>query len=720
MECYLDTRRGVCEDKEECEEKGGECSDLNLDSLVVSLPPRESLYGACYTTGAAYSSAELTSPIFDSRNEFFPTCSAEEEDRVAGCYKDAIYTKEDCKEYGAEEEGRKGVWIEPSKNEKECLAKKGCWVPHEKDVFERKLWFRDEEACDCYGGITEEIFSWTPGVWVGGKAIPLNWVPETVKPDYEWKESLSLVKIEDWVRGAAERSFGFLLKSQLICDTNYLSSSLSSVVCDCYSDEDIGVEGISGECFADNPETQINYGLVCAGEKLHIKGPSNFINFEVDSISDLCTEVSVYLIQGSWYRYATRPVTATFEFAEITPKGTVLNSNGATVGEVVGNGGRVEFEYPKRVRSMRTCLLVSDLLADPKYPVHDMAVIFPGKGYLSPLGIEDDLEEIVQDSRMFWCLNVTQKFDESLPLFPIIRSEDYEDDDDGLSHQTKSLVYTLAACYCFDLFLLLLYLGVTLQNYLKNKGILPLVSWLGVIFAVLCVFRIAFCFVYLDDQFEDNELSYFVLFEIPTFLLMSGIILVIGLFLKLSNAEDSKSRPFVAVALGVIWSIFVVVVVVYSEVLLNDEDETVCEGRIQSDNSEQEDNIRTFMIAYQSTVIALIIGFALLFLVVARSVLSSTVRSSPLSRSIFRLVVALVSAFILRSILFLILLIVDFTSDIYLFITLMITEVFLAFFISIEYNQAFYGKLIQNVSVTHNSSTHQSGIQLAGSTHDLR
>ena len=32
MDCYLDRKRGTCEGREECEKKGGECSDLNQDT----------------------------------------------------------------------------------------------------------------------------------------------------------------------------------------------------------------------------------------------------------------------------------------------------------------------------------------------------------------------------------------------------------------------------------------------------------------------------------------------------------------------------------------------------------------------------------------------------------------------------------------------------------------------------------------------------------------
>ena len=39
--------------------------------------------------------------------------------------------------------------------------------------------------------------------------------------------------MEEWVQDAVEASFVYALKSQLICEGNYISSSLTTLVCDC-------------------------------------------------------------------------------------------------------------------------------------------------------------------------------------------------------------------------------------------------------------------------------------------------------------------------------------------------------------------------------------------------------------------------------------------------------------------------------------------------------
>ena len=105
-----------------------------------------------------------------------------------------------------------------------------------------------------------------------------------------------------------------------------------------------------------------------------------------------------------------------------------------------------------------------------------------------------------------------------------------------MSHQTESLLYTLAACYILDLIFCVVFVVVMVyKNVVVESKELPTITWLGVIFGIVCVFRIAFCFVYIDDGF--SELSEYVIFEIPTFLLFTAVILVIGLFMRLSKRK---------------------------------------------------------------------------------------------------------------------------------------------------------------------------------------
>ena len=125
---------------------------------------------------------------------------------------------------------------------------------------------------------------------------------------------------------------------------------------------------------------------------------------------------------------------------------------------------------------------------------------------------------------------------ESVTLFPVYVMEGWEEEDDEvLSHQTKSLVYTLAACYCFDLLLLIIYMGVIVKTYVMRGKSVPAMTWIATIFLVVCLFRIVWCFVYVDGGFEDEVLAEYVMFEIPTFLLFTAVILAIALFMKLSK-----------------------------------------------------------------------------------------------------------------------------------------------------------------------------------------
>ena len=125
---------------------------------------------------------------------------------------------------------------------------------------------------------------------------------------------------------------------------------------------------------------------------------------------------------------------------------------------------------------------------------------------------------------------------DEITLFPVIRSENYEStEEDSLSHQTTSLIYTLAACYLLDLVFIILYVGTMFRHFTLAGKNVPVVMWLGVIFGIVCIFRVVFCFVYIDDGF--SELSEYAVFEIPTFLLFTGVILVIALFVRLSKKK---------------------------------------------------------------------------------------------------------------------------------------------------------------------------------------
>ena len=196
---------------------------------------------------------------------------------------------------------------------------------------------------------------------------------------------------------------------------------------------------------------------------------------------------------------------------------------------------------------------------------------------------------------------------DEITLFPVIRSENYEStEEDSLSHQTTSLIYTLAACYLLDLVFIILYVGTMLRHFTLAGKNVPVVMWLGVIFGIVCIFRVVFCFVYIDDGF--SELSEYAVFEIPTFLLFTWcyfgdcsfcsafkkeVCASLCLFVPLSYLQRFPLSPFPLVshipcfsstfdfrsqdkkiwivgslALICVWSLFIIITVVYGVVIL--------------------------------------------------------------------------------------------------------------------------------------------------------
>ena len=152
--------------------------------------------------------------------------------------------------------------LKTNRNETECRqevwGRFGCARPKN---YEKTFYFWDREACECRQGYADYLYTyvslsfsvlpsffsqlilkspsflrWTDGSWKHGIAHPLTWTQKELRPKYTWENALSLVKMESWVRNAVEGAFVFALKSQLVCEGNYVSSSLTTLVCDCVED----------------------------------------------------------------------------------------------------------------------------------------------------------------------------------------------------------------------------------------------------------------------------------------------------------------------------------------------------------------------------------------------------------------------------------------------------------------------------------------------------
>ena len=194
---------------------------------------------------------------------------------------------------------------------------------------------------------------------------------------------------------------------------------------------------------------------------------------------------------------------------------------------------------------MEICLYINTDYNDDlvTYPTRDFGYTTMDYEFIYPLDFSSELKvEYFSGNLEFWCVNVSRvdvpSKDETLRIFPIIRLVNYEDQKNEMfSHEAQSLSYTLGALYSFDIVFVLLFLFYVAKTIVKEKIPVPFVTWISILFLMVCIFRIAFCFHWPSGGFQGEPLTEYAIFEIPTFLLFSVLISTTGNWRKLSKKK---------------------------------------------------------------------------------------------------------------------------------------------------------------------------------------
>ena len=617
-----------------------------------------------------------------------------------GCREPSISNLEDCFD---SVETR--AWLTPAMNEMECQSqvngRYGCQLP---ETERNLLWF-DDDGCQCRGGLSFYAWEWDDGVWSNGVSRNLRWM-ESIQPvqKYEWAPSLSFELLETWLVGNEEQKFSFIVKSEVICENGYVKSPLNTLVCDCLSNSNL--EETQSNCYQKTitqVEELVGISGACTQEESFVKGPSARVSFAVDSIRSRCTLVNLSIVSEAWFAVPPPRPSISFEFEKKPQRGIVLNQKGATVGVLRGDESVISFSVLDNVVSFYVCLLVGGDETDfLEYPISDFGYSKEAIGTVYPLGLSN-LESTIVFSSLFWCSTI---FVRDVPvsdgtlirLFPIQRLEMYESEEEGYpSQKTTALMYTLGVCYCICFFLLSFYL----INYFRQHTRAPMLGIISFLLAILCVFRAAFMFGYPNGIFDDNELAEFVVFEIPTFLLFSVVIISIFFWKKISarknrffGGDSGTLRGLIFLGLVFVWSLWVIVTIVYAEVILETDGESPCPGRVAPSYDEQREDTRTLTIIYQSLIIFVTFILAALFCYYSFNLIQISKKVSRSKRFVMVIGGTIVLSFFIRSLLFIIILAADFVSSVYMFITLMITEVILLFFLQLQFNSSSFRSLL--------------------------
>merc|ERR1712072_126940 len=108
-------------------------------------------------------------------------------------------------------------------------------------------------------------------------------------------------------------------------------------------------------------------------------------------------------------------------------------------------------------------------------------------------------------------------------------------------------------------------------------------------------------------------------------------------------------RFFVLLGISLVWVMFIIVTVVYAEVVLKDNDsKSDCPGRVPDDVSNLEDATRTLSVAYQSIIIFFTFILGIMFFFSSYKLFKITSKGiTDAKKFIFRLGALIVSSFML-------------------------------------------------------------------------
>ena len=567
-------------------------------------------------------------------------------------------------------------------------------------------------------------YEWTPGKWVGGTPRQLTLVTPQTTSSYVWKPQLNFDLLEQWVMANVEQIYVYLTKSEVICESNYVTTSLNVLVCDCLGGS--SVEGVT--CYTDSSsskETLMGLTSACAQETTDLKGPSSSVQFGSSSITYGCVFVNLSLVYEAWFQAPPTIPTISFRFQNPHTKGIVLNTRGATVGELVGDGTVLTFSKINSVGPFSLCLRVNSDNTST-FPIREFGYSTTAYDHIYPLGVNARIVPGMVMDAQYWCISdfslndIPYDLDAetgyySIRVYPIVVQTDYQDPEFlYVSSKTLDLMYTLGVSYCVVFSIFVIYvLGILIFG-----GYAPMPFFISILFLCVCVFRACFMFMYPNAIFDGNPLAEYIVFEIPTFLLFSVVIISIGFWKRLAGKKDQvflekSTNMIIIISAGLffVWSLWIIITVVYAEAILNQGvDASDCPGRVPDSYERESDNIRTLAIVYQAIIITITFILTVVFFYYAFLLFSASKHISRAKRFVLIVGGVLVGSFLLRCILFIIVLSLDLKSAVYMFITLFITEVLMMLVIALQFT-------MKVLRTAHSSMTGASDSSAGSSRH---
>lgn len=396
-----------------------------------------------------------------------------------------------------------GTYYNLARNQSTCQAEYGCL---DYDFYYLALTYQDNSSCTNCGGFYQPTYRFFPAHWFAGNLRNVSWVTPSFQPLREFTSTLNYSRITSVVQSAAARQYSFALTTNLFCRYDKRIQLLGQISCDCFSN--------NSDCFSTVQNPDIGLGRVCPGNinTQIINAPPCSLTFPNNSVSSTnCITFKIYTLLATQFQ---RPavITLASDFSRVpssSPFASVVNFNNVVVGQILGDGIILSFEFsPESVGPFRVCLDVrSDIpYLQNNFPILDFGITNLEKNILRPLDIEVYTKFVPQSSVTQICGNIPSGLSiQSRVLFPIGRVSDWQDIK-PISLNTLEIVATIVLGSAFVLIGAFVLLNIILLNRKQDHRtqLFPKKLLFSLFLVVdICKFKIfIFIFFYLFLKME--------------------------------------------------------------------------------------------------------------------------------------------------------------------------------------------------------------------------
>jgi len=624
LSCFLSEYKR-CE-RNQCEPPFGVCSDRFLINLNTpnDLAPVES----------------CVIPFAKGENSYF--CPVGSFVTQLGCvYQNyPFYNAETCQLVG-------GKMVSASETREACEAQgQGCESAQTTETG--LLTDLKEEECVSCGGTWQNYFTWRDAEWIVGKVKKPQWIQRQSIPINEIGDTLNFIEMADSVAKPALDDFVYSLEGEGLCTSSLrVINAINVIACGCngfeYSGTFTNPIGRTEIVFTDTDSQDIASDIgtdydeeceqvtdatlpirknVCPSQTQSLVSTSTFMIWQ-NAFKDgiyVCLAVSAeYLAADDYTEPIANPISVSFlrRQEQESVYAVVRNSNDVVIGQLIGDGVQVnvssdiqDWEEFLPLNLDQICFAIRDditVLSD--YNTYDVGKLNPETGIITPIDAKQADSTILALTEFVCFENLTLY--EYSNYFPIAREKDYEDER-VLNTAERAIVFTTAALYTLGILILVFFFtGVPLHSI---TGPMKTNYIIGVQCFILYVFRAVY--FYLLGTYvvpgDSEDVTDYILIEIPTFLYLGMFILIVlsFLFVYLRGYRDMmlSDNAFwgsFAVCQIIIWLSFVAVVVALATLDEGGEEIRTCSGRLTDETVSEKDDARVIRIAYKSAIVVI-------------------------------------------------------------------------------------------------------------------